>query len=375
MTYDAKGLITSGTDATTADIADSSNRRYVTDAFSTMLTAISGASGILKSNGSGTVTAATAGTDYLTADSTNTLTNKTFDANGTGNSLSNIETADFASNVIDTDTSLAANSNTRIASQAATKSYIDNAVAGLKWKAPVVVATTVAGTLASDFENGDTVDGIVLATGDRILIKNQVDATVNGIYIVAASGAPTRATDADAGSEIAQLAVFVASGTVNADKAFVCTNNSITLGVTSIAFAQFTGGGALTASTGIDISGNSVSTLANQSHVTAVGTLVTGTWNATAVAAAYGGTGQSSYAVGDTLYASGVSALSKLAGNITTTRKFLQQTGDGGASAAPTWDTVTKTDVGLSAVENTALSTWAGTSNITTIGTLVAGLV
>ncbi len=64
----------------------------------------------------------------------------------------------------------------------------------------------------------------------------------------------------------------------------------------------------------------------------------------------------------------------RLAGNITATREFLRQTGTGSVSAAPAWDTVTKTDVGLSAVENTALSTWAGTSNITTLGTIATGV-
>lgn len=88
-----------------------------------------------------------------------------------------------------------------------------------------------------------------------------------------------------------------------------------------------------------------------------------------------GGTGITSYATGDTLYASAANTLSKLGGNTTTTRKFLRQTGDGTNSAAPAWDTVTKTDVGLSAVENTALSTWGGSSNITTIGTISAGTV
>lgn len=91
------------------------------------------------------------------------------------------------------------------------------------------------------------------------------------------------------------------------------------------------------------------------------------------VTAAKGGTGQTSYATGDLLYASGASALAKLAGNTTTTRQFLRQTGTGSVSAAPAWDTVTKTDVGLANVENTALSTWAGSANLTTLGTIATG--
>lgn len=86
-----------------------------------------------------------------------------------------------------------------------------------------------------------------------------------------------------------------------------------------------------------------------------------------------GGTGLTSYAVGDILYASGAAALSRLAGNATTTRKFLRSTGSGSAATAPVWDTLTKSDVGLGNVENTALSTWTGSANITTLGTISSG--
>lgn len=110
------------------------------------------------------------------------------------------------------------------------------------WKSPVRAATVAAGTLASSFENGDTIDGVTLATNDRILIKNQATATENGIYTVNASGAPTRATDADAGSEMLGAAVFVSEGTVNADSVWGCTNNAtISLGSTNLAFAKIGG--------------------------------------------------------------------------------------------------------------------------------------
>ena len=83
-----------------------------------------------------------------------------------------------------------------------------------------------------------------------------------------------------------------------------------------------------------------------------------------------GGTGLSTVAAFTLLYASAVDTLTTLAPNTTTTRQFLRMTGTGVAGAAPAWDTVTKTDVGLSNVENTALSTWAGSANITTVGTV-----
>lgn len=144
------------------------------------------------------------------------------------------------------------------AQDVATKFYVDAIAAGLKWKDAVRVATTAAGTLASDFENGDTVDGVVLVTGDRILIKNQATQTENGIYTVNATGAPTRSTDADTGTELVQAAVFVKEGTVNADQGFVCTNNSITIGSTNITFTQFTGTGQIDAGVGLTKTGNTL---------------------------------------------------------------------------------------------------------------------
>ena len=100
---------------------------------------------------------------------------------------------------------------------AANKSYVDSVAQGLDTKASVVAATTTNGTLATAFANGQVVDGVTLTTNDRILIKNQTDQTVNGIYTVNASGAPTRSTDMDAGSEFPSAYVFVEQGTVNAD--------------------------------------------------------------------------------------------------------------------------------------------------------------
>ncbi len=122
------------------------------------------------------------------------------------------------------------------ASDAVNKAYADGLINGLKWKASVVVATTVAGTLATSFAAGQTVDGVTLTTGMRILIKNQVTGSQNGIYTVNASGAPTRTVDADVGTELVAATVPVERGTANADKIFVCTNDAITIGVTSIVF-------------------------------------------------------------------------------------------------------------------------------------------
>lgn len=142
-------------------------------------------------------------------------------------------------------TASAGTNTTQVATTAFVRSAVDAGLAGLSWKQSVRAATTGAGTLASSFENGDTVDGVTLVTGDRILIKNQAAGEENGIYTVNASGAPTRATDADTATEIRQASVYVEEGTTNADTQWVCTTNTpITLGSTALAFAQLTSGGA-----------------------------------------------------------------------------------------------------------------------------------
>jgi hypothetical protein len=140
---------------------------------------------------------------------------------------------------------------------AANKGYVDSVAQGLDTKASVVAATTTNGTLATAFANGQTVDGVTLATGNRILIKNQTDQTANGIYTVNASGAPTRSTDMDLGSEFPSAYVFVEQGTTNADTGWVCTNNSpVTLGSTNIVWAQFSGAGTYLAGDGLTLTGN-----------------------------------------------------------------------------------------------------------------------
>ncbi len=94
-------------------------------------------------------------------------------------------------------------------------------------------------------QNGDTIDGVTLATGNRVLVKNQDDAEENGVYVVVASGAAGRATDADSAAEIRQMAVFVEEGDDNADTGWVLTTNAtITLGTTELSYAKFTATGA-----------------------------------------------------------------------------------------------------------------------------------
>ena len=140
---------------------------------------------------------------------------------------------------------------------AANKGYVDSVAQGLDTKASVVAATTTDGILATAFADTQVVDGVTLATGNRILIKNQSTPTENGIYVVAASGAPARSTDMDEGTEFPSAYVFVEEGTVNADTGWVCTNNApVTLGSTNIVWAQFSGAGTYTANNGVLLTGS-----------------------------------------------------------------------------------------------------------------------
>jgi hypothetical protein len=100
-------------------------------------------------------------------------------------------------------------------------------------------ATTANITISTALNNGDTIDGVVLATNDRVLVKNQSTGAENGIYVVGA--VPARATDFDDGtSEVyAGVLVTVTEGTANADTLWmVSTNNPITVGVTTLTFKQ-----------------------------------------------------------------------------------------------------------------------------------------
>lgn len=133
---------------------------------------------------------------------------------------------------------------------AVTKQQLDAAVRGMSWKQAVRVATTTNGTLASAYENGDSIDGVTLATNDRILIKNQTTQTENGIYTVNATGAPTRALDADASAELDSATVTVQQGTVGADTVWTQTTNTPAIGSANIVWAQVGSG------SGVGVAGN-----------------------------------------------------------------------------------------------------------------------
>jgi hypothetical protein len=120
-----------------------------------------------------------------------------------------------------------------------TKTYVDDLVAGLKTRIITRVATTANINLSTDLENGDTLDGITLVTGNKILVKDQTNQTQNGIYIVPASGAASRDPDFDTVAELAGQLVIVQEGSTNADKIYLCTtDNSGSIGSVNITFSQ-----------------------------------------------------------------------------------------------------------------------------------------
>lgn len=143
---------------------------------------------------------------------------------------------------------------------AANKGYVDSARAGLDVKASVKVATTGPLTLSTDLEAGDTVDGYTLVAGDRVLVKDQDTASENGIYVVAASGAPTRAADADSSDEVSPgMFTFVEQGTLNADSGWVLiTDGAITVGTTGLEFSLFSVAGNILAGEGLSKTGDTL---------------------------------------------------------------------------------------------------------------------
>ena len=277
-----------------------------------------------------------------------------------------------------------------------------------------------------------TLDGVgSWSVGQRLLVKDQTSSFQNGVYTLTNLGSAgvspwvaTRATDFDtaAAGEIANNAYFfVTSGTTNAGSSWVLNQlAAITVGTTALPFDLFASGLVYTGGTNIDVTGQVISltgTVAATNGGTGVNTVTTGDllygsgtntwanlpagagyrslvmnaggtnveWNAVALnqtnavsgtlAATNGGTGQSAYAVGDILYSGATNTLAKLAGNTTTTKKVLVQTGTGSASAAPAWDTLASGDItglGTMAVQNAnSVAITGGSINGTTIGNSV----
>jgi hypothetical protein len=263
------------------------------------------------------------------------------------------------------------------------------------------------------------------------MVRLQTNGAENGVYTVTTVGTGatnwvlTRATDSNQVNPADPNGVgtgdyyFTQEGLLNAGDSHVLTTepNTMIIGYTTLTYTQFSGGIDYVGGTNIDITGQTISltgTVAPTNGGTGVNTVTTGdllygsasnTWAKLGIGAAYktlsvngagtqvewnavaldqsgavsgalpainGGTGQSTYAVGDILYSGATNTLAKLAGNTTTTKKILVQTGTGSASAAPAWETLSSGDItGLGTMatqdaNNVAIT--GGSVNGTTIG-------
>ncbi|MFM9902092.1 MAG: head decoration protein [Polaromonas sp.] len=137
------------------------------------------------------------------------------------------------------------------AQDAVTKAYADALAQGYKWKEPVRATTTTNVTLSG----AQTIDGVAVVAGDRVLVKAQTTASANGIY-VAASGSWARATDFDAASEVVGASVFTSEGASLGNTVWVMTTDGpVTIGTTALTFTQTNAGTSYTAGPGISITG------------------------------------------------------------------------------------------------------------------------
>lgn len=250
------------------------------------------------------------------------------------------------------------------ANDAATKGYVDAVATGLDVKESVKATTTANISLSG----AQTIDGVALSTGDRVLVKDQTNATQNGVYVVSSSGAWSRATDFNGvglgGAVSGGAFTFVEEGTLYGDTGWVLTNDGpATIGTTELAFTQFSGAGSIipgaaldktgdqldvvvAANGGIEISAdalqlkssvagngltytsgviNAVGTTnritvsadaidistayIGQTTITTLGTITTGTWNGTTLGTQYGGTGVTSLTSNGILYGNGTGAI------------------------------------------------------------------
>jgi hypothetical protein len=275
------------------------------------------------------------------------------------------------------------------------------------------------------------IDGINLVATNRVMVRLQTNGAENGVYTVTTVGdgstnwVLTRATDSDQVNPADPNGVgtgdyyFTREGLLNAGDSHVLTTepNTMILGYTPLTYTQFSGGVLYTGGTNINVTGQVISltgTVAPTNGGTGVNTVTTGdllygsatnTWSKLALGSAYkslvvngagtqvewnavaldqagavsgalpatsGGTGQTAYAVGDILYSGATNTLAKLAGNTTTTKKILVQTGTGSASAAPAWDTLSSGDIGglgsMATQNANSVAITGGSVNNTTIG-------
>ena len=338
--------------------------------------------------GTGTANGSITGTGALTFTAGGTNTNVSLVPNGTGT----VDVNSARITGVGTPTQ---------GTDAANKSYVDAVKQALDIKDSVRVATTAALTVTAAGSGATktltnattqaaiTLDSIVLALNDRVLVKDQAAGADNGIYTVTNVGSAstnwvlTRAGDADISADVTPgMFTFVEQGTVNADNGFVLTTDGpVTLETTALVFVQFSGAGQITAGAGLTKSGNTIdavgtanrisvaadsidiaSTYVGQTSITTLGTIGTGTWQGTVVGATYGGTGVNN----------GANTLT-LAGSVTHSGAFTQTFTATAATSVtlPTTGTLA-TLAGSETLTNKTLST-GSTWNGNTIGVAYGG--
>lgn len=179
-----------------------------------------------------------------------------------------------ANNVALTGGSITGLGDPSVSSEAATKNYVDNLVTGLRTRVIARAASTANVVIATALENGDTLDGVTLITGNRVLLKDQTTPSQNGLYTVVASGSASRDTEFDIISEIAGQLILVSEGTAHGDELFLCTTDtSATLGSSSISYTQvFPSSGGTVTSVAVADSGSSEFTVSG-SPITSSGTI------------------------------------------------------------------------------------------------------
>ena len=158
------------------------------------------------------------------------------------------------------------------ATDAVTKQQLDAVSAGLDVKASVRAASIANLTLPATGGATLTVDGVTLANGDRLLLKNQTAPAENGIYVVGGIGTAAslaRAADADVSAEVTPgMFTFVEEGSTQADTGWSLTTNApITLGTTGLVFAQFSGAGSYVGGNGLSLTGNTFDVNVDNSSV------------------------------------------------------------------------------------------------------------